>query len=122
MSSIGDQPLFISDKRTLSISAGCFPSVEENSIYFVQDVKLIGCIYRMGCVYNLTRKGALNLHLFCVLHELNHMWKARDLVQRKERRILIRPYSLRDHILCYCYQQAWCKGLMFLELDKKNFI
>lgn len=98
MKSLGDRALFLAQNRTLSVSAKDFPEIRGDSIYFG-----VCSLQDSAGVFHLEDGSfeSLSYH-----HGLVHGRKA-------GKELLCRPYSLFDHLLCYCEHKDWSKGMMY---------
>lgn len=97
--SLGDQALFLSDDRCLSISAMNQPSISNNCIYFA-----------MPKVRNPVMVHSLMDGLFESLS-----MPCPDDKQTVVAWTSVQPYALADHLLTYCHHREWARGFMFHE-------
>ncbi|CAM0871238.1 unnamed protein product [Alopecurus aequalis] len=97
VSCIGERALFLSKNGCFSISARALPSLSSNSIYFSARID-------PALMYSLTTGLSEELAAECQIHD------------RTERiRPSVRPFTIADHLLTFCNQHEWTKGLMFHE-------
>ncbi|XP_008775020.3 F-box protein At2g26160-like [Phoenix dactylifera] len=98
MKSLGDRALFLAQDRTLSVSAKDFPGIRANSIYFG-----VCSLQDSAGVFHLEDGSfeSLSYHQGSM-----HGGKA-------GKELLCRPFSLFDHLLCYCEHEDWSKGVMY---------
>ncbi|KAL6655998.1 hypothetical protein ACP70R_006824 [Stipagrostis hirtigluma subsp. patula] len=98
VSAIGDRALFLSHERCLSVSRKDLPSIAGDAIYFYSHSSdpVI-----MHCVSNGRRERTST---FSIIYDGN------DRVRPS-----VRPFTLADQLLTYCYHRHWSRGLMFHE-------
>ncbi|CAM0871237.1 unnamed protein product [Alopecurus aequalis] len=97
-SCLGERALFLSKNGCFSVSARVLPSLSSNSIYF--SAKYLD----PAVMHSLTTGLSEDLAAESQIHD------------RKERiRPSVRPFTIADHLLTFCNQNEWTKGLMFHE-------
>uniref|UniRef100_A0ACD5UKT5 Uncharacterized protein n=1 Tax=Avena sativa TaxID=4498 RepID=A0ACD5UKT5_AVESA len=94
---LGGHALFLNGDRCLSVLARDLPSVSSDSIYFTLRCHPV-------VVHSASTGFSERLAMSCQIHD------------RKDRiRPSVRPFTIADHLLTYCHDREWTKGLMFHE-------
>lgn len=106
MKSLGDRALFLAQNRTLSVSAKDFPGIRGNSIYFG-----VCSLHDSAGVFHLEDGSfeSLSYHQGSM-----HGGKA-------GKELLCRPFSLFDHLLCYCEHKDWYMSNLLLIFFHVNY-
>uniref|UniRef100_A0A0A9H5G0 Uncharacterized protein n=1 Tax=Arundo donax TaxID=35708 RepID=A0A0A9H5G0_ARUDO len=89
VSSLGDRALFLGSERCLSVSRNNLPSICGDPIYLPsQDLDPV-------IMYSVS-SGECERTTFSVIHDFE-----------KRIRPSVRPFTLADHLLTYCYHRHW---------------
>ncbi|TVU19648.1 hypothetical protein EJB05_35811, partial [Eragrostis curvula] len=98
VSSLGDRALLIGDDRCISVSSNKLPSISGDAIYTSVVNKDPVTLYSVASG-EYERTSTLS-----VIHDFN-----------KRIRPSVRPFTLADHLLTYCFHRHWSRGLMYHE-------
>lgn len=98
LSSLGDQALFISRDRCLSVSHNNLHSITGNAIYFYSED-----LYPI-IMYSVSSGTCELISTLSIIHNF-----------KKKIRPSVRPFTLVDHLFTFCNHRHWSSGLMFHE-------
>ncbi|CAN6166934.1 unnamed protein product [Urochloa humidicola] len=98
VSSLGDQAVFLSPDRCLSVSQSNLPSIASNTIYFDSED-----LYPVS-MYSVSSGTSELLSKVSIIHNYT-----------KRIRPSVRPFTLVDQLFTFCNHRCWSRGLMFHE-------
>ncbi|KAL6601359.1 hypothetical protein ACP70R_044579 [Stipagrostis hirtigluma subsp. patula] len=90
VSSLGDRALFLGGDRCVSVSHGDLPSISRDAIYFHHDHP------DPVVMYSVASGAFVRTSTLSVTHDYS-----------KIIRPSVRPFTLADHLLTYCYHRHW---------------
>ncbi|VAI18554.1 unnamed protein product [Triticum turgidum subsp. durum] len=98
VNSLGDEALFLGKDRCLSISTMNLPCISGNSVYSYVSNKDPVVLHSLGS------GSSEHTTMYTKVHYSNKMVRPS-----------VRPFTLPDHLMTYCHNLQWTRGLMLHE-------